>query len=71
MLKCLTSDIITAQEALDNKLASRVLPTKEALMAEAFRLASRIAEHSYYTTTLIKRSIRNSLQMGVTDGIRT
>jgi len=55
-----TGDILTAQEALDCGLVSRVVPA-EALMDEARALAGRIAANSGAALRMAKRLIREGM----------
>lgn len=57
-----TGDQITAAEAVALGLCNRTIPRAE-LMAETFALAGRIAQKSPLTLKLLKRSLRQGIEM--------
>lgn len=57
-----TGSQITAQEAVELGLCNRVVPKAE-LMAEAMRLAERVASKSPLILKLLKRTLRQGAQM--------
>ena len=59
-----TGDAITAKEALDCGLVSRVVPA-ERLMEEAYELASRIAANSGPALRMTKKLLREGQHMGL------
>ena len=69
MLKCLTGGIISAQEAQNYRLASHVLASKPELMDKAFEIARKIARNSYFAAASVKRSVKNSLEVGESSAI--
>lgn len=57
-----TGDQITAEEAVALGLCNRVVP-RDKLMAETLALADRIAQKSPLTLKLLKRSLRQGIEM--------
>jgi len=66
MEMCLTGDQISAQEALQFGLVSKVFPVEE-LLDESIKMASKIASHSKFVTALAKEAIIKGYNLTLDD----
>jgi enoyl-CoA hydratase len=66
---CLTARLMDAAEAERAGLVSRVVPQAE-LMAEALKVAERIAEMSRPIAMMIKESINRAYETTLSEGVR-
>ncbi len=66
---CLTGRMIDATEAERIGLISRVVPADQ-LMSEAMQMAQKIASFSLTAAMMIKESINQSFETGLTEGLR-
>lgn len=64
----LTGEPITAQDALQWRLVSKVCP-KDKLLDEAIKLGQKISNHSGIATSFAKRAIRQSFELGESSAI--
>jgi len=64
----LTGERIDAAEALRIGLVTRIVPAAE-LMAEALRIAERIAANAPLSVRAAKRAVRQGAEMGLADGL--
>jgi E-phenylitaconyl-CoA hydratase len=69
MLMLLTGDMIDSAEALRIGLVSRVVPA-EALLDEAFRIATRIAANAPLSVRAVKRLVLQGAHLPLKDAIR-
>ena len=65
----LTGRMMSAEEAERSGLVSRVVPAKE-LMAEAMKIAEKIAEKSPLAVMAVKESVNRAFEMNLTEGVR-
>nr|QBH73217.1 putative cyclohex-1-ene-1-carboxyl-CoA hydratase [Thermobia domestica] len=65
---CLSGEPITAQEALQAGLVSRVFPP-EKVVDEAVRLAEKISSHSKVIVALCKESVNKAYEMTLQEGL--
>eukprot|EP00794_Sanderia_malayensis_P008866 gene8866-9815_t len=68
MEMCLTGDKISAEEALQFGLVSKVLPVKE-LVDEAIKTAEKIGKNSQLITQLCKESVNTGYEMSLQEGL--
>lgn len=66
---CLTGRMIEAEEALRIGLISRIVPAAS-LMDETMKTAQKIASYSLPAAMMIKESINQSLETGLSEGLR-
>lgn len=69
MEMCLTGRRMDAKEAESSGLVSRIVP-KESLMDEAMEVAARIASLSRPLVCMIKESVNQAQEVGLTEGLR-
>jgi len=65
----LTGDFITAQEARERGLVSRVVPAEQ-LLDEVQKVASKIASHSLPIVYAAKESVNKAMDVGTTEGVQ-
>ena len=65
----LTGKRVRAQEAVDIRLANRIVP-RETLLTEAKALAYTLAEHDPWTIALAKRAIRLGSDLSLAEGLQ-
>jgi len=70
MEMCLTGDMISAQEALDAGLVSKVYPAEE-LLDKALGCADRIAAHSLVTLQAAKEAVKSAYNTTLDEGLLT
>lgn len=66
---CLTGRMMDAAEALASGLVARVFPAAE-LMAEAFKMAEKIAEFPMPAAMMIKESVNRAYETTLAEGLR-
>jgi len=64
MATMLTAEMFSAKKAMELGVVNHVYPTRESLMAEAMKLAKKIAAKPLVASALIKRSVKMSLEVG-------
>eukprot|EP00744_Colponema_vietnamica_P013926 GILI01019524.1.p1 GENE.GILI01019524.1~~GILI01019524.1.p1 ORF type:complete len:294 (+),score=69.14 GILI01019524.1:54-935(+) len=69
MEMCLTGDPITAAEAKEAGLVSRVVP-EDQLMPTAVKIAEKIASQSKIVTAMVKESVNSAFETGLKEGLR-
>ncbi|KAI3387035.1 hypothetical protein SNEBB_007876 [Seison nebaliae] len=68
MEMCLTGKPISAQEALQFNLVSKVLPPNQVVL-EAIKSAETMAEHSKILLQMVKDSVNSSFDLGLKQGL--
>jgi enoyl-CoA hydratase/carnithine racemase len=66
----ITGERIDAARALEWGLVTRLLPTREALVAEASALAARIGARPPVATSAVKRAARTGVELELQAGLR-
>lgn len=69
MEMCLTGDQITAQEAQQVGLVSKIFPADQ-LVAEAIKLAERISQHSPLIVRMCKETVNTAYETSLQEGLR-
>lgn len=69
MEMCLTGDMITAQEAQNMNLVSKVVPADK-LVEEAVKLGEKISKHSPLIVALCKEAVNTSYETTLAEGLK-